>query len=436
MITGRVADASLFLAPLVHELGWALGRLGPPGRRRRRRPPARVQRPGDGRQLLRAVVGEPRPDCASAFPIAEVEADGTAVITKPAAPAAWSRSTPCASSCSTRCTTRPRYLSPDVVADFTSLTARRPGRRPRARERHARRAGARHLQGAGVHACRLGRRGPPGVLVARRRGQGPRRAAASCATRAEAAGVPVEEWHEEYFGVERATAARPSAGRPPSASRPRSSAGWRGAPPTPSRRAGWHGRSACSASPARRRSAGIGPRRRRQAHPAAGGRALPASTATLVDAQVRVDVEEVETGGQDPAARPVRRPARATRATSATSRCSPTTRRPTRRSGRRSPPSGSRRTSASWSRARSCATRPPTCWRSSSSCTTRSAAGRPRSLRSDNLGKTHGASLLRHVDRRARRRRGQRAPPARAPAGLIAPLPRIVLVALNHRQGG
>ena len=84
MVTGRVADASLFLAPLVHEHGWAWD---------------------DWDRLAAGVVVGHLLECSGqvtggnysgawwenpdplriGFPIAEVDADGTAVITKPAA---------------------------------------------------------------------------------------------------------------------------------------------------------------------------------------------------------------------------------------------------------------------------------------------------------------------------------------------------------------
>ena len=83
-----------------------VGRLGPARRRRRGRPPARVLRPGDGRQLLGRVVGEPRP-AAHRLPDRRVEADGDRGDHEARRHRRHGHaSTPCASSCSTRCTTR------------------------------------------------------------------------------------------------------------------------------------------------------------------------------------------------------------------------------------------------------------------------------------------------------------------------------------------
>ena len=141
-----------------------MGRLGPARRRRRRRPPARVLRPGRRAATTRASGGTNPDPLRIGFPIAEVEADGTAVSPSRRAPAGGSRSTPCASSCSTRCTTPRRYLNPDVVADFTSLTLDDLGD-DRVRVTGARGApAARHLQGSRVHARGLGGRGALRVL--------------------------------------------------------------------------------------------------------------------------------------------------------------------------------------------------------------------------------------------------------------------------------
>jgi hypothetical protein len=120
VITGRVADPSLFLAPLIHEFGW---------------------QPDDWDRLAAGIVVGHLCECSGqstggnfsgewwtiaepwkfAYPIAECEADGTAVITK--APGTGGRvdfdtvrhqllyevHDPTA------------YVTPDVVADFTSL---------------------------------------------------------------------------------------------------------------------------------------------------------------------------------------------------------------------------------------------------------------------------------------------------------------------------
>ena len=121
VVTGRVADASLFLAPLVHEHRWAWD---------------------DWDRLASGVVVGHLLECSGqvvggnysgawwtnpdplriGFPIGEIEADGTAVITKP----------PAAGGMVTFDTMREQllyevhdpaaYLNPDVTADFTSLT--------------------------------------------------------------------------------------------------------------------------------------------------------------------------------------------------------------------------------------------------------------------------------------------------------------------------
>jgi hypothetical protein len=103
VIAGRVADASLFLAPLIHEYGWAAD---------------------DWDRLAAGVTVGHLLECSGqvtggnysgdwwnnddplrvGFPIGEVESDGTFVITKP--------STPSASSCSTRCTIRRHTSTP------------------------------------------------------------------------------------------------------------------------------------------------------------------------------------------------------------------------------------------------------------------------------------------------------------------------------------
>jgi hypothetical protein len=199
VVTGRVADASLFVAPLVHELGWAWD---------------------DWNRLAAGVAIGHLLECSGqvaggnysgpwwenpdplriGFPIAEVEADGSAVITKPDA----------AGGMVTFDTVReqllyevhdPRaYLNPDATADFTSLTLT-------------------DLGGDRVRVSGTQGGPPPGTykgLVCRPAGWAgeatfaytwpdaeakARAAVRFVRQRAEAAGVPVEEWCEEYFGA-------------------------------------------------------------------------------------------------------------------------------------------------------------------------------------------------------------------------------------------
>lgn len=121
VITGRAADPSLFLAPLVYEFGWddedwsrrgagtLVGHL--------------LECAG---QVTGGYFADPGvkdvPDLARlGFPIAEVAADGSAVITK----------VPGSGGCVTRATCKEQllyeihdpsaYLTPDVVADFSAV---------------------------------------------------------------------------------------------------------------------------------------------------------------------------------------------------------------------------------------------------------------------------------------------------------------------------
>jgi hypothetical protein len=128
VIGGRIADPALALAPLVHHFGWSLDdwpRLGA----------------GTlvghllecGMQVTGGYFADPGvkdvPDLAyCGFPIAEVDADGSAVITKLEQ----------AGGCVTLATVKEqllyevhdprRYLTPDVTADFSAVALRECGR--------------------------------------------------------------------------------------------------------------------------------------------------------------------------------------------------------------------------------------------------------------------------------------------------------------------
>jgi hypothetical protein len=119
VITGRCADAALFLAPLVHEHGWAwddwdrlaagmlVGHL--------------LECSGQtaGGNLSRDWWSVPRP-WDLPYPIAEVDADGTAVISKPAASGGRVSFDTVRHQLLYEVHDPVRYLTPDVVADFTS----------------------------------------------------------------------------------------------------------------------------------------------------------------------------------------------------------------------------------------------------------------------------------------------------------------------------
>lgn len=199
VITGRVADASLFLAPLIHEHGWA----------------------GDDWDRLAAgiVVGHllecsgqtaggnysgdwwalPRP-WDLPYPMAEVAEDGTAVITKPSASGGRVSFDTVRHQLLYEVHDPARYLSPDVVADFTSARLEELGS-DRVRVSGVRGAPATATYKALV-AYHAGWSGEARAAFAWPDAYEKAKASAAILRRrVEMAGLKIDEWHVEYWGV-------------------------------------------------------------------------------------------------------------------------------------------------------------------------------------------------------------------------------------------
>ena len=127
VITGRVADPALFLAPLMHRFGW---------------------RADDWPRLGQGIVVGHLLECAAqvsggyiadpgcvdvprlaevGFPLAEVEMDGTAVITKLAGTGGRIDRLTCTAQLLYEIEDPACYLQPDVVADFSGVRLQQAG---------------------------------------------------------------------------------------------------------------------------------------------------------------------------------------------------------------------------------------------------------------------------------------------------------------------
>ena len=200
VICGRVADASLFLAPLIHEFGWAAD---------------------DWDRLAAGVTAGHLLECSGqvtggnysgawwenpdplrvAFPIGECEPDGTFVVTKPATAGGMVTFDTVREQLLYEVHDPARYLNPDVVADFGAVRLDDLGG-DRVRVSGARGEPAPETYKglvctpAGWSAeARVGYSWPDAEAKARA-------AVRFLRGRAEADGMQVEEWHEEYFGVD------------------------------------------------------------------------------------------------------------------------------------------------------------------------------------------------------------------------------------------
>ncbi len=121
VITGRVADPALFAAPLVHEFGWDMGdsdRLG--------KGVAVGHLLECAGQITGGYFADPGyKDVANlarlGFPLAEVTADGDAVITKVAGSGGAVTVKTCTEQLLYELHDPARYYQPDVVADFSGI---------------------------------------------------------------------------------------------------------------------------------------------------------------------------------------------------------------------------------------------------------------------------------------------------------------------------
>lgn len=125
VVTGRVADASLTVGPLLHEFGWTGDDLDPLA----------------GATIAGHVI-ECGPQCTGGnfdrwedvptfddigYPIAEVAADGSFVVTKPPGTGGMVTVDTVTAQLLYEIGDPRRYLTPDVVADFTSVTLTQEG---------------------------------------------------------------------------------------------------------------------------------------------------------------------------------------------------------------------------------------------------------------------------------------------------------------------
>jgi hypothetical protein len=199
VITGRVADAALFLAPLMHEHGWAwddwdrlaagtlVGHV------------LECSGQSAGGNLSRGWWTVPRP-WDLPYPIAEVDADGSAVITKPKASGGRVSFDTVRHQLLYEVHDPAAYLSPDVVADFTSATFTDEG------DDRVRVTGVRGSPATDTYkallAHHVGWAGEARVAYSWPEASEKARAAAAIfVQRVEAAGLEVDEWCIEEWGV-------------------------------------------------------------------------------------------------------------------------------------------------------------------------------------------------------------------------------------------
>ena len=217
VITGRVADASLFLAPLAYEHGWAWD---------------------DWDRLAAGIVVGHLLECSGQslggnysgdwwdlphpwdlpYPIADVTADGRATVRKPAGSGGRVSTDTLRHQLLYEVHDPARYLSPDVVADFTSAHfTDQPDDRVEITDVRGTPATDTYKLLLAHHAgwsgeARVAFSWPDAYEKAKA-------TAAIFVTRVEMAGLDVAEWRFEYWGVDALggpTVPRAASGAPPS----------------------------------------------------------------------------------------------------------------------------------------------------------------------------------------------------------------------------
>jgi len=122
VLTGRVGDCSLFLAPMIHEFGWRMDDWDILGK---------GQTGADmvecGANVSGAFFADPGykdvPDLANlGYPLLEVEPDGTIVVTKLDGTGGLINRATCAEQMIYEIHDPANYITPDVVVDFTDVS--------------------------------------------------------------------------------------------------------------------------------------------------------------------------------------------------------------------------------------------------------------------------------------------------------------------------
>jgi hypothetical protein len=199
VITGRVADAALFLAPLVHEHGWAFhdwDRLAA-GSVVGHLLECSGQSTGGNHAGRWWEVPEP---WRFGFPLADVAADGTAEVFKPAVAGGRVDLDTIRQQLLYEVHDPSAYLTPDVVVDMTTLVLEDLG------GDRVRVSGASGHPATGAYkvvgATQDGYAGDLTIAFAWPDAEAKARAAADLARkRVEVAGVAIDDWHVELFGV-------------------------------------------------------------------------------------------------------------------------------------------------------------------------------------------------------------------------------------------
>lgn len=127
VVTGRVADPALFLAPLVHEFGWAMDDWDKLGKGT-----AVGHLLECAGQVTGGYFADPGPKTVEGlarlgFPIAEVGEDGSFIITKVQGSGGAVTESTCKEQLLYEIHDPAAYYTPDVVADFSKITVRQAG---------------------------------------------------------------------------------------------------------------------------------------------------------------------------------------------------------------------------------------------------------------------------------------------------------------------
>jgi hypothetical protein len=121
VITGRVADPSMFLAPIVAHHGWRLDDWTLAGRGTLVGHLLECAGQITGGYFADPGVKDVTGLARLGFPLAEVDADGTAIITKPAGSGGQVTAATCTEQLLYEIQDPSSYVTPDVVADFSRV---------------------------------------------------------------------------------------------------------------------------------------------------------------------------------------------------------------------------------------------------------------------------------------------------------------------------